>query len=190
MTHSSDQRWYDQNEHLAAAIGLTLDMPDEILTIISQGIILLAEKEFKVEELLKNFKSLGTKKVLAIYRSKEKNRNYDKNPTAHKMVNYLYLMSPENQIFMAKHIIQIMKHVQEYLKLCSTHQIDPQKEDLENITQNYVSQGNEAVEKTLKLISQTFLKSVEDRASGIQGPQSVIREDHQDRQNMRVTSSH
>ncbi len=189
MSQSSEKRWYDQDSNISAAVNLTLDMPNEILIIISDGVVLLAEREFQAKETLKNFKSLGTEKVLAIYRSKEKKRTYDQNPTVHKMVNYLYLMSPENQNFMAKHIILIMKLVQEYLQLCAVNQIEPQKTDLEEMTQSYANNGNEAAQKVLSSITRKFLRHVEERASQLNRPSSVVEEDDRDRQNMRISQS-
>ncbi len=193
MTTPPPKRWYDQDKSVSTAINLTLGMPDEILNVISQGVIILAENEFKAKELLQNFKSLGTDKILALYRSKEKKRTYDKDPTVHKMVNYLYVMSPENQHFMAQHIIIIIKHVQHYLQLCAESEIAPQRKELEGITQAYAISGDEAAKEMLTSIRQEFLKSVESRASKLSHPSpalnSIIEEDNQDRQNMRISQT-
>jgi len=83
-------RFYDQEPSVSQAVELLLVLPQEMQSIIADGISLIAEQEFRANELMKELKSLGTEKVLAVYKSKQKKRAYDKNHAVHRAINYLW----------------------------------------------------------------------------------------------------
>ena len=91
------QRWYDQpgQESIRTSLKFLTSLPDEFLTIVAEGILKVAENEFKPAEL----KALGVEKVMAIHKSKNKARPEDNNPYLHKSVNYLAIMSSFQQRF-------------------------------------------------------------------------------------------
>jgi len=109
---SPDRRWYDQRPQVSNTINLMVSFPPEIQTIIGEGIVYLADKEFLANEQMHALKSLGSEKTLGLYRSKSKKRDYDNNPLLHKIINYLYVLSEKNQDFMAKQVMELV--IQDY----------------------------------------------------------------------------
>src|SRR5690606_18151945 len=105
----SYKRWYDRQPRLSQAVRLMMLFPDEVKSIISDGIMLLANREFQVSEQMNSFRTLGSEKILGLYKSKNKRREYDQNELLHKAMNYLYILSEKNQDFMAEHILQLVK---------------------------------------------------------------------------------
>ncbi len=143
------KRWYDRHPKLSQSVKLMIILPDEIQSILSEGIMILANKEFCVNEKVNSFKTLGADKVLGLHKSKNKRREYDKNPQLHKAMNYLYILSEENQDSMADHIVSLVSYIQEYLKSCYQFQSDPSIEDVAEITTLYISRGTRDVEEFL-----------------------------------------
>lgn len=130
--------------------------PDEFKTIICDGISILAEREFKVNEMISQFKSLGSDKVLALFKSKQRKRDYDAHPAMHQTMNYLFVLSPEHKMFMANHIISLVEVVQDYLRLCQRTQHAPESESVGVITKAYVNQGRDSARMMLKRFEERF----------------------------------
>lgn len=150
------KRWYDRQPRLAQAVRFLSLFPDEIKSIISDGVVLIANREFQVAEQMKSFRTLGTEKVMGLHKSKNKRREYDQNETLHKAMNYLYILSDQNQDFMANHILELVKYIQQYLGTCRAFQQDPTAEDVTAITRAYVEKGSAEVEAFLNQVRQLF----------------------------------
>ena len=157
------QRWYDQKQQVATAIEMLLTLPEELQTIICRSVVLLANREFKAEEQLHNLKSLGTDKVLALFKSKNKKRHYDQNQTAHVALNYMGFLSEDNQQFMVVSITDMMGLVREYLQLCKTTEQSPEHVHIGALTDGYVTQGKEATDVILKAIEAELIHRVENK---------------------------
>lgn len=135
------RRFYEKHSAVSQAVESLLLFPDDIQRIIAKGFSTIAERDCQAAEIMKEFKSLGTDKVLALYKSKTKKRKYDQNPITHQAMNYLMIMSDESQIFMAGKIMELVGFMQDYLKLCKRHAVTPQRESVETISNTYVMRG-------------------------------------------------
>lgn len=149
MEASHPRRWYDRQPTLSQSVRLMILLPDEIKSIVSDGIMVLANREFRAQERLQSYRSLGDEKVMGLYKSKNKRREYDTNETLHKAMNYLYILSEDNQDIMADHILQLVGYIQKYLSTCRVFETDPSLEDVLRITQTYIEEGNAEVEQFL-----------------------------------------
>lgn len=157
-------RWYDRNPRLSVAVQLMMVFPDEFKTIICEGISLLAEREFKVNELIYQFKSLGSDKVLSLFKSKQRKRDYDEHPAMHQTMNYLYVLSDEHKTFMANHIISLVEVVQDYLRLCQRARHAPESQAVGTLTNAYVNTGRDSARVMLKQFEARFIETVQTRA--------------------------
>jgi hypothetical protein len=115
------KRWYDQDPHLSQAVHrLMTCAPDQLQTMLSQTVILLADKEFDAQSLLQSVKTIGVEKTMGLFKAKQRRRSYDKNPALHQAMNYLYVLSPEAQLSMANHVVQVFQFVEVYLHMCQS----------------------------------------------------------------------
>lgn len=151
MTDEIQQRWYDQEPTLSQAVNLLESFPMEIQAIIAEGIIDLAEQECQAREMTTSLKSVGTEKILGLHKSKKKRRSSDQHPQVNKAMSYLYLLSPENQKFMAAQIAQVMNYMFDSLETS----------EVKEVTQSFVAAGNERGNKLLSAIKQRLERSMQ-----------------------------
>src|SRR5687768_3105757 len=136
----SFKRWYERQPRLAQAVHLLTILPDEIRSILGEAMLVLANKEFEATKY-ETGRSLGGDKVLGLYKSKNKRREYDQNETLHKAMNYLYILSEENQDFMADHVLNLLEYIQTYFASCQEFKANPSFDDVATIASTYVESG-------------------------------------------------
>lgn len=154
------KRFYDQDPSVSQAIELLLVFPEDMQAVIADGLSTIAEQEFQANEIINDFKSLGTEKVLAIYKSKQKQRSYDNNPTVHRALNYMMILSPENRLFISKRIIELIGYLQDYLKTCKLHEATPTLPSVERIRDVYIQFGPEDASRFLQAMEQEFTRKL------------------------------
>lgn len=160
MSYQPDEpsalRWYDRHKTVSRSVKLIETFPEEIQVIIAQGIISLAERECQARELMSNLRSLGPDKVLGIFKSKNRRRSYDQSGPVHQAMNYLFILSEENRLFVASQVIEIVNYIYEYLKSCKRYEIDANHEDVVELTQTYIDSGAEEAKQLLVNIQEKF----------------------------------
>jgi hypothetical protein len=145
-------RWYDQSAELKKVVEIICTFPDEVQTILAQGMIQLAERDYQTSDMMLNLKSMGSERILGLHKSKGRLREYDRNPHTHKAINYLYILSDDNRRFMARQVLELYEHILNYMKLCITHQERVKNEILSGLTKAYVTQGSAAARRMLQEI--------------------------------------
>lgn len=148
------KRWYDRQPRLSQSVRVMMLLPDEIKSIVSNGMIHLANMEYQVSEKMHTFRTLGTDKVMGLHMSKNRRREYDQNDLMHKMMNYLYILSESNQDAMANHVLTLMSHIQDYLQSCKVFKAEADMETVAEITTTYVEKGSGDVRQFLEHIKQ------------------------------------
>jgi hypothetical protein len=156
-------RWYDKRPITAKAMELLESFPAEIQSIVSKGVLELAEKEYKVNEMVKSYKTLGKEKILGLYMSKRKLRSMDEIPMVHKVITHLYVLAPEAQDFMAEKIIEMMSVITQYMKTCQEYEAEPKDEEIIDLTHQYVALKNDQVQAFLAKLETQFLQKVKNR---------------------------
>lgn len=150
-------RFYDRDANVSRAVELLLLLPFEMQSIIADGISSIAEQEFRAHKLMRELKNLGSEKVLALYKSKQRKRDYDQNPAVHKAVNYLLVLSDENRVWIAQRIIGLIGCLHDYLSSCRSFSVLPQRETVDSLTGIYVECGPDEVKAYLKTIEAEFV---------------------------------
>ncbi len=159
----ADNRWYDQKPQFQQAIRIFMLFPDQVQSIIGEGIARLAEKECHAHELVKHLKSLGVAKVLALYQAKQKRRSYDNSPVVHQAMNYLTLLSDEERDDMSARIIELTGMIVNYLEHCRTIPYSPTMSEIEAITQVYVDSGADQARELLTTLKEILMRKIESR---------------------------
>ncbi len=153
------KRWYEQHKTVLKSVELLETFPEEIQVVIAEGIIRLAERECQANEALSNLRSLGPDKVLGIFKSKNRRRTYDKTNPVHQAMNYLFILSEQNRVFIANQVIELVNLIYEYLKICQMYQVSAQLEEVSEMVRLYMEGGTveayqmlEASRKRLQLL--------------------------------------
>src|SRR6476619_3957588 len=135
---SRKQRWHDQRPEMAKAIHFLSSLPDDLQTILGDTVIAMTDKEFKVNDLLVAFKSLGHEKILGLHQSKKKRRNYDNNPTMHKAINCIYVLPSEQQQWLGNQLLVLMNFVIQYFEAHKKAGLPASAATLQALTQAFV----------------------------------------------------
>ncbi len=131
-------RWHDRQEDLSIMIKLLEELPEELRDVIISAIDGRMESKWETNELLK---SLGTEKILAFHKSKNKKRSYDQDPKLHKTVNHFFLLPEKEQRLLARESLQLTKEVVEYIANCQNHHRVPSGDELKEMTRIFITRG-------------------------------------------------
>ncbi len=159
-TPTRKNRWYDRDPNVSNAVEMILTLPEELQDIICSSILLLAEKEFQISIQLKGLKSVGATRILSLFKSKKRQRKYDQSQNAYQSINYLSILSEENQQFMARAISEMMGLIVRYLTLCRKSERSPEARQVKKITQTYVTQGLNTAEGVLFELENALIDKV------------------------------
>lgn len=135
------RRWYDKHQKLYQAVTLLGTFPKTIQPIIGEGASLIAERRFHAHELMASFRSLGSEKVLGLYKSKNKRRPTDQIAQVHKAINYMYILPDENRFFMAGHVLELVHVVYGYFNVCKEFKAAPASGHIQRLSDTYVDHG-------------------------------------------------
>lgn len=135
------QRWHDKKPELAKAIHFLGSLPNDVQTIIGECVVKVAEKEYKVSQLIKDLKSLGSEKIMGLHQSQKKRRNYDKNPSTQKAVNHIYILPEADQMKLTKQVLSLMDTIFTYFEIHKTLNMPVEKETLQNLADAFAEGG-------------------------------------------------
>lgn len=161
---SKGNRWYDKRPTVARSVETLEQFPSEIQTVIADGVAQIAEDEFNVGETMNMFRSLGREKIMALYKSKNKARSYDKNPSFHKIMNYMTILPETHQDCMATHILCLSDHTANYLQLCQKLRTPPEVRTLQKLRDAYVTFGNERAHRFIQETQVTLNEAIQSGA--------------------------
>ncbi|MEB3287212.1 MAG: hypothetical protein VKJ04_06885 [Vampirovibrionales bacterium] len=149
-------RWYEKNPKLNQCVKLLEAFPMEIQTIISDGIVTLSVRECQADEVYAQLKSLGTEKVMALYKSHKKQRSYDKNPSMHKAMNYMYVLPEEHQTFLAEQTLDLVNNIYDYFKSCKAFDHEPTPDEIGRVAKTFIEGGSEEAKRLVDTLSDRF----------------------------------
>lgn len=165
-------RWHDKKPELARAIHFLASLPNDVQSIIGECVIKVAERNYKVSEIMKDLKSLGTEKIMGLHQSQKKRRSYDKNPATQKAVNHIYVLPESEQNKLAKQVLSLMDCVFHYFETHQILNVPVEKQTLQGLADAFAEGGlnqAKAFNTTLRKQLQLGSKSVEQVQEGEQG---------------------
>lgn len=149
-------RFYEKNPAVNQAVTNLFSFPADIRSVMAKGMCAIAEADFNAHIHIQDLKSLGKDKVLALYKSQDKRREYDKDPYLSKAMNYLMILESSNQFFLALKVNDLIGVVQEFISLCKEYAQTVQLEIIERITNVYVRCGLNETQDLLAAIHTKF----------------------------------
>lgn len=136
--------------------------PPDVRSILARGFCAIAESDFDAHIVIKDFKRLGKEKVLALYKSAQKRREYDSDPYLTKAMNYLMILNPDEQFFISVKLLDLIHVVRDFMVVCKQHAVKLHLAMVEKITHMYVHCGRKEAEEFLtnsqNLFERMFVK--------------------------------
>lgn len=151
-------RFYEKNPTVKEAVISLFGFSGEIRSILAKGMCSIAESDFNAHIRINDLKSLGKEKVLALYKSRAKRREYDLDPYLSKAMNYLMILEPSDQFFLAVKVNDMIRVVREFMDLCQAYSQKIQLAIVERLTGTYVQGGLHEAQDLLSVIHGKFHK--------------------------------
>jgi len=149
-------RFYEKNPTVKKAVTLLFKFPPDVRSILARGFCAIAETDFDAHVVIKDFKRLGKEKVLALYKSAQKRREYDDDPYLTKAMNYLMILNPDEQFFISVKLMDLMYVVRDFMVMCKVHAVKLQLAVVERLTHMYVHCGRKEAEEFLATSQKLF----------------------------------
>lgn len=140
-------RWHDKRPELSKAVHFLSSLPDEVQTIIGECVIQVAEKEFRISDLMGDLKTMGTEKVMGLHQAQKRRRSYDQNAMMHKAVACIYVLPDGQQTRMAAHVLDLMDNVMNYFQTYREFSAPANTATLRRMTLAFVDGGGRAAGK-------------------------------------------
>ncbi len=151
-------RFYEKNPTVKEAVTSLFGFSGDIRSILAKGMCSIAESDFNAHIRINDLKSLGKEKVLALYKSQSKRREYDLDPYLSKAMNYLMILEPSDQFFLAVKVNDMIRVVREFMDLCQVYSQKIQLAIVERLTGTYVQGGLHEAQDLLSVIHGKFQK--------------------------------
>ncbi|MEB3287396.1 MAG: hypothetical protein VKJ04_07825 [Vampirovibrionales bacterium] len=177
-----DRRFYDQEPMVKGAITalaefqqaastspeleqIASEQNSAIGTILAKGMSLFAIRDFNAHEKIdpqkvSQRKSLGTKVVLSLYKSKQKKRAYDASPDLHNAINHLRVLTSEERIIVSTKVLDLTRYVQQYLMVCESSRNEPLAEKVQTIRDTYIIKGEALARQYVEAVCLDLLKTM------------------------------
>ncbi len=136
------KRWHDRQRDLSTMVKLLQELPEELRHIVIDAIDGRVESKWETRELLK---SLGTEKILAFHKSKNKKRSYDKDPRLHKTVNHFFLLPEAARNELARESLLFTREVIRYISNCQNNHRTPNSNELKEMIHIFITRGYDFV---------------------------------------------
>lgn len=146
------RRWHDDRGDLSLAIDLLESMPPAVMPYIAAGLCEWTDQVFDTGTILRELKSLGKDRIMALHQSQKKRRSYDRDPDLHRIVNTFYVLPETEQESVAGQFVEFAAILVDYMATCDSFAAEPKPDDLAKMKDLFVANGIEA--------AQTYLQSL------------------------------
>ena len=152
--YSHPKRWYDNDPNMQRGVATLLAMPVAIQMIMAEVLVVISDTLFQTESLMKNLKSLGPAKILALHKAKNKRRDYDKIPIVHKAMTYLSILPAEGLREMGKTLVEMQVTIHDYITACQESGRPVTPEEMRTILMSYAQGGKSASVEYIEAVRQ------------------------------------
>jgi hypothetical protein len=134
------QRWYKRNPQLECSVRLLMLFTSPYNEVLFKAFKIMREVDIQIRIKQAGSQSLGEDKVLGLFKSKKKRRDYDQDPLTHRIMNEYWLLSEEHQNKMAILILQSVHLVFLYIKQFTAVQENPSLEDIARLSRQMLEE--------------------------------------------------
>lgn len=148
------RRWYDYRPILFHALDLMTSVPTDVCDVVANEINGFAEQEYEADAITHadGPKSLGKDKVLALYKSKNRQRQLDQSDALHILLNYLFILPEKQQYALATQILGVSAVVYDYVSACRVFDCSPDTADIRRLSDLYFDTGMDSAKGALEVI--------------------------------------
>lgn len=171
--YTPKRRWYDTDENIEQFVSLIQVFPEEVQSIICEGIVSLADDQYHAHELLQSVKSLGVETLMNMYKSKNMMRRYDAQPLFHRSMNYFFVLNPDNRYIIAQKSVEVVRYTGIYFDLCKENEETPNLDQVRGVTHTCLRQGGEQAKLFLAGVKETFNRKERMKKTIIHGDKIV-----------------
>lgn len=156
----SGHRFYDRDQSVCEAVNVTRQLPRDFQGVLAKGISQIAIRDHQADHRLSQLKSLGAERILPLYKSKNKRRDYDQVPEFHTAMSYLQVLSEDERRKLAEKVIELAEFAREYVEKCKYTALLPDQSKMENIQENYLRLETAKARQYLEATRQAFLSGL------------------------------
>jgi hypothetical protein len=135
------QRWYDQDIIIKRPLDTLERLPSNLNGTISERMCLLAENNYNANSRLKDSKQLGKDIVLALFKSKRRNRKTDTISGFYTLTNYFRVLPERHQKQIGQKTTDLLRLVLEYLRHSQLRQLPLNMGVVAQISDIFVAKG-------------------------------------------------
>ncbi len=156
----ANKRFYDRDKSVHAAVNITRELPKDMQGVIAEGLNQVAIRDYKIDERMNTLKSMGTDKILPLYKSKNKRRDYDQVPEFHTAMNYLRVLEEDEQREVAKKVVDLAEFAQDYIERCRFVALIPDQRKVALVRDTYLSMERAQAQQYLEAVKEEFMVSL------------------------------
>lgn len=156
----SNQRFYDRDQSVCAAVNLTRQLPQDFQGLIAGGINTVAIRDHQADERMSHLKSLGAEKILPLYKSKNKRRDYDSVPEFHTAMNYLRILEENERRKVADTVLELVEFANHYLEKCRYTACIPDPKKIEQVRDSFLGMETAKALQYLETVRKEVLSTL------------------------------
>jgi hypothetical protein len=135
------RRWYDTRPTIKQAVGLMPKFPHAFQTIMAEGIITIADKQYRAEQRLNELKTLGNKLIMALYKANQKQRKMDHTAELFQLNRYLMILPADKSDALSVDMLKLMTLIGRYIRFTNSFKQQPETGIVGEITNVFTYRG-------------------------------------------------
>ena len=143
------RRWYDSRPPVKQALGLMPKFPSAFQTIMADGLLTIADSQYRAENRLKELKMLGTRLVMAMYKANQKQRKLDRTAELFQLNRYLLVLPQEKSDALGTDMLRLMTLIARYIKASNQQSASAETGVVSEITNVFTYRGEASARKIL-----------------------------------------
>jgi hypothetical protein len=143
------RRWYDSRPPVRQALALMPKFPPAFQTVMADGLLTIADSQYRAEHRLKELKMLGTRLVMALYKANQRQRKADRSTELFQLSRYLLVLPPDKSDALGHDMLRLMTLIARYIKAASVHKTPAEVGLASEITNVFTYRGEAIARKIL-----------------------------------------
>jgi len=141
MSNLLGRRWYDQKPSVSGLVRMVHVSPPEVHGTMGRSMTAIVKRDCKAIVVSGAVRSLGSAKVMALYKSKNRLRSLDHNNDLFRAMNELYILPEPQQNHIVTCSLELIDNIFSYLQICQEDSRQYSPTEIENIAHQYIRFG-------------------------------------------------
>ncbi|MGE0200576.1 MAG: hypothetical protein AB7P76_06375 [Candidatus Melainabacteria bacterium] len=141
MSNQLDRRWYDRKPNVSGLVRMVGVSPPEVHGTMGRSMSAIVKRDCKALVVNGSVRSLGSNRVLALYKSKSRQRTLDHNNDLFRAMNELLILPADQQDHIVVCSLELIDNIFKYLQICQEEQKIYSASEIEIIANQYIRFG-------------------------------------------------